>query len=140
MIKKLILVFVRVLTIQSYAQQRGTASPYSFYGIGSLKFKGTVENRSMGGLSIYVDSIHVNLRNPASYATENIGSYPYSRESRPVKFTVGGGHTATTLKTETNKDNASTTSFDYLALSLPMGKFGVGIGLMPYTSVGYRLD
>src|SRR5690606_12004787 len=138
MIKKLILVFVGVLTIQSYAQQRGTASPYSFYGIGSLKFKGTVENRSMGGLSIYVDSVHVNLRNPASYATENIQGYRY--ESRPVKFTVGGGHTATTLKTETNKDNASTTSFDYLALSLPLGKFGVGIGLMPYTSVGYRLE
>ena len=52
MIKKLVLVFIAFFAIQSYAQQ-GTASPYSFYGIGSLKFKGTVENRSMGGLSIY---------------------------------------------------------------------------------------
>lgn len=140
MIKKLILVFIGVLTIQSFAQQRGTASPYSFYGIGSLKFKGTVENRSMGGLSIYVDSIHVNLRNPASYATENVQYYNYGNVTRPVKYTVGGSYSTSGLKTETNKDNASTTSLDYLALSLPMGKFGVGFGLVPYTSVGYRLE
>ncbi|MBU3821042.1 hypothetical protein KO566_03135 [Flavobacteriaceae bacterium XHP0103] len=138
MIKKLILVFIGVLTIQSYAQQRGTASPYSFYGIGSLKFKSTVENRSMGGLSVYVDSIHVNLRNPASYATENIQLL--RNESRPVKYTIGGSYSSIGLQTETNKDNASTTSLDYLALSLPLGKFGVGFGLVPYTSVGYKLE
>ena len=45
MIKKLVLVFIALFAIQSYAQQ-GTASPYSFYGIGSLKFKGTVESRN----------------------------------------------------------------------------------------------
>jgi len=66
MIKKLVLVFIAIIAIQSHAQE-GTSSPYSFYGIGSLKFKGTVENRSMGGLSIYADSVQVNLRNPASY-------------------------------------------------------------------------
>lgn len=138
MIKKLVLVFIAVSTIQSYAQQRGTASPYSFYGIGSLKFKGTVENRSMGGLSIYMDSIHVNLRNPASNATENLAYY--NNESRPVKFTVGGSYTNTSLKSETSKDNSAATSFDYLAMSFPVGKFGIGIGLMPYTSMGYKMQ
>ena len=65
MIKKIVFVFVALISFSSSAQE-GTTSPYSFYGIGSLKFKGTVENRSMGGLSIYTDSIHINLRNPAS--------------------------------------------------------------------------
>lgn len=138
MIKKLVLVFIAISTFQSYAQQRGTASPYSFYGIGSLKFKGTVENRSMGGLSIYIDSIHVNLRNPASYATDNLAYY--NNESRPVKFSVGGSHSSVGLKSSNSSDNSSTTSFDYVALSLPIGKFGVGLGLLPYTSVGYRLE
>lgn len=138
MIKKLVLVFIAVLTFHSYAQQRGTASPYSFYGIGSLKFKGTVENRSMGGLSIYMDSIHVNLRNPASNATENLAYY--NNESRPVKFTVGGSYTNTGLKSDTSKDNSGATSFDYLAMSFPVGKFGVSIGLMPYTAVGYKMQ
>ena len=70
MIKKLVLVFIALYAIQSYAQET-TASPYSFYGIGTLKFKGTVENQGMGGISVYTDSIHINLRNPASYTGKN---------------------------------------------------------------------
>lgn len=118
--------------------QEGTVSPYSFYGIGSLKFKGTVENRSMGGLSIYTDSIHVNLRNPASFTGNNMKVY--NEESRVVKFAVGGEHSSTNLKTSNASDKANATTFDYLALSVPMGKFGVGFGIMPYTSVGYKLE
>ncbi|MCF7567594.1 hypothetical protein L3X37_04345 [Sabulilitoribacter arenilitoris] len=137
MIKKLVIVFIAFLAIQSYAQQ-GTASPYSFYGIGSLKFKGTVENRSMGGLSVYTDSIHVNLRNPAAYTGENLAYY--GNESRPVKFTVGGSYSSIGLKSNTSSDNATAITFDYLALSVPLGKFGLGFGLMPYTSVGYKLE
>lgn len=139
MIKKLVLVFIALVAIQSYAQQ-GTASPYSFYGIGSLKFKGTVENRSMGGLSIYTDSIHVNLRNPASYATPNINSLGFDGESRPVKFSVGGSQSRLNLKSSTSSDKASSTTFDYIALSIPLNKFGFGFGLMPFTSVGYKLE
>ena len=137
MIKKLVLVFIAVTTINSYAQQ-GTTSPYSFYGIGSLKFKGTVENRSMGGLSIYTDSIHVNLRNPASYAGENLEMW--GGESRPVKFAVGGSYSSTNLESDKGSDKASSSTFDYLALNIPVGKFGFGFGLLPYTAVGYKLE
>ncbi|MEC3908218.1 hypothetical protein VOI54_14405 [Tamlana sp. 2201CG12-4] len=137
MIKKLVLVFIAIFAIQSYGQQ-ATASPYSFYGIGSLNFKGTVENRSMGGLSIYTDSIHVNLRNPASYAGENLAIW--GNESRPVKLAVGGSYKSTNLKSETSKGKASATALNYLAMSIPVGKLGFGFGLMPYTSVGYRLE
>jgi len=137
MIKKLVLVLIAIFAMQSYAQE-STASPYSFFGIGSLKFKGTVENRSMGGLSIYSDSIHVNLRNPASYAGKNIAFY--NNESRPVKFTIGGSHINTKLKSNLNSDNVSSSTLDYIAFSIPMGKFGFGFGLMPYTSVGYKLE
>ncbi|WP_298346818.1 hypothetical protein [uncultured Algibacter sp.] len=137
MIKKLVLVFIVVTAIHSYGQQ-GTTSPYSFYGIGSLKFKGTVENRSMGGLSIYSDSIHVNLRNPASYAGDNLAIW--NNESRPVKFTVGGSYSSSDLKSNQSSDKASSSTFDYLALNVPLGKFGFGFGLIPYTSVGYKLE
>jgi hypothetical protein len=135
--KKLVLVFIAVIAIHTYGQQ-GTTSPYSFYGIGSLKFKGTVENRSMGGLSIYTDSIHVNLRNPASYVGNNLAIW--NQESRPVKFAVGGSHVSTNLKSNTNSDKASSSTFDYLAINIPLGKFGFGFGLLPYTSVGYKLE
>ena len=49
--KKLLVLIIVVMSSISYAQQ-GASSPYSFYGIGSLKFKGTVENQSMGGISV----------------------------------------------------------------------------------------
>ncbi|MFL0353909.1 outer membrane protein transport protein [Xanthomarina sp. GH4-25] len=137
MIKKLVLVFIAMFAIQSYAQE-GTASPYSFYGIGSLKFKGTVENRSMGGISVFSDSIHINLSNPASYGSKNIEAY--NNESRPVKFAIGGGHTNSKLKSDTSSDEVNSTTFDYLAMSFPIGKFGLGLGLIPYTSVGYKLE
>ena len=137
MIKKLLLVFIACFAIQSYAQQ-GTASPYSFFGIGSLKFKGTVENRSMGGLSIYKDSIHINLRNPATYGGNNIAYY--QNESRPVKFSVGGSHSSSNLETNSTSDRVQSSTFDYLALSIPVGKLGFGFGLLPYTAVGYKLE
>ncbi len=137
MIKKLVVVLIAFVALQSYGQE-GTASPYSFYGIGSLKFKGTVENRAMGGLSIYTDSIHVNLRNPAAYVSPNLKLW--NEESRPVKFSVAGSHNSSTLKANSGEEKVSATTFDYLALSMPIGKFGVGFGLVPYTSVGYRLE
>jgi hypothetical protein len=118
--------------------QEGTTSPYSFYGIGSLKFKGTTENISMGGLSIYTDSIHMNLRNPASYGGSNLKVY--NEEGRPIKFTVGGSHSNTKLETSTTSQDASASTFDYLAMAMPLGKLGIGFGLMPFTSVGYNLQ
>ncbi|MCT4629942.1 hypothetical protein [Winogradskyella sp.] len=139
MIKRLIVICITILSSSVFAQQ-GTASPYSFYGIGSLKFKGTVENRSMGGIGVYLDSIHINLRNPASYVGKNIDAYPFDGESRPVKFAVAGTASRVTLKGESGEDNANSSSFDYIALSVPIGKFGFGFGLLPYTSVGYKLD
>jgi hypothetical protein len=137
MIKKLVLVFIALFAIQSYAQE-GTASPYSFYGLGSLKFKGTAENRSMGAIGVYSDSIHLNLKNPASYASKNLEEYNY--ESRPVKFAVGGTHSNAKLKSDSAQDEVNSTTFDYFAMSFPVGKFGVGMGLIPYTSVGYKLE
>lgn len=137
MIKKLLIVFGVLFAITGYAQE-DTTSPYSFYGIGSLKFKGTVENRSMGGISIFTDSIHVNLRNPASYAGHNLATF--QDEGRPVKFAVGGSHTTAKLKSNSGSDRYSSSTFDYIALSIPMQKFGVGFGLLPFTSVGYKLE
>ena len=139
MIKRLVVIAITIFSSCSFAQQ-GTASPYSFYGIGSLKFKGTVENRSMGGIGVYLDSIHVNLRNPASYVGKNVDAYPFDGESRPVKFTVAGTMSDVNLKSNSSEVKTNSSTFDYLALSVPLGKFGFGFGLLPYTSVGYKLE
>ena len=123
------------LTVKS---QNSTSSPYSFYGIGSLDFKGTSESRAMGGVSVYNDSIHMNFRNPASYTGKNM--FSFNNEGRLVKFTVGLGHSETDLKTSTNSSETTNTSFEYLGLNVLMGKFGFGFGLIPFSSVGYKLQ
>ncbi len=137
MVKNLVIVLIAFFALQITAQE-GTASPYSFYGIGSLKFKGTTENRSMGGISVYNDSIHINLRNPAAYVGPNLAIF--NNESRPVKFAIAASHNTTNLESSTSSDKANATTVDYMAFSMPMGKFGLGLGILPYTSVGYKLE
>ncbi|WP_228850543.1 hypothetical protein [Aegicerativicinus sediminis] len=137
MIKKLILVVFSLFFYSSFAQQ-STASPYSFYGIGSLKFKGTVENRSMGGISVFTDSIHLNLQNPASFVGPNLEMW--NNESRPVKFSVGGSYSSSRLKSQSSTADANATTFDYLALNFPAGRLGFALGLMPHSAVGYKLE
>lgn len=137
MIKKLIVVFVAFIAVNTFAQQ-GTVSPYSFYGIGTLNFRGTIENRSMGGLSIYNDSIQVNLRNPAFHTGNNLKSF--NDESRPVRFAVGGNFNNTVLRTQNASSSVASATFEYLAFNLPAGKFGFTLGMLPFTSVGYNLQ
>ena len=135
--KNFLAVIALFISISTLAQQ-GSSSPYSFYGIGSLKFKGTVENQSMGGISVFNDSIHVNLRNPAGYAGQNLKSF--NDEGRPIKYTVGGSQSQINLKGVSASESSSTSSLDYLAIAIPLGKFGAGFGLLPYSSVGYKLQ
>ncbi len=125
MFRKIVIGLFLLITSIALAQE-GTSSPYSFYGIGSLKFRGTAESRSMGGLGVFSDSIHLNLQNPASYSG-----------LRLINFSVGGSHQIFTQKNATESQNTSTSTLDYLAMGIPMGKFGMGFGAMPYTSVGY---
>lgn len=109
--------------------QTGTPSPYSFYGAGDVTFKGSLENRLMGGVSSFPDSIHLNLQNPAALA-----------DLKFTTFTLGLSYKTTKFKTNTAEDNAERAPIDYIALGLPMGKFAASFGLMPYSSVGYKLQ
>ncbi len=109
--------------------QNGTVSPYSFFGIGDLRSVGTVENQMMGGLSMYTDSIHVNLRNPAAYGKLRLTTYAAAISHQELR-----------LKTFSEQQNSSVTNLDYLALGFPVGpNMGFGFGIMPFSSVGYNL-
>ena len=127
MIKKSIISACLFLSLVSFAQE-GTSSPYSFYGIGDIRFKGAAENRSMAGLAIAPDSIHINLQNPAGYSDLKLTS-----------FSLGGTYNTTSQKTNTQSGSARRTALDYLAVGLPLGKLGIGFGLIPYSSVGYKI-
>ncbi|WBL21966.1 hypothetical protein [Zunongwangia sp. HRR-M8] len=127
MIKRFIVIVALFSAFWAKAQEN-TTSPYSYYGVGLTNFKGTVENRAMGGLSTFSDSIHMNLTNPAGYA----------RLARTV-YTVGGSAESTKQETLNEEDRTKNVSLDYLGLGVPVGRFGFGLGLIPYSSVGYRI-
>ncbi|MFZ4105935.1 hypothetical protein [Flavobacterium sp.] len=127
MIKKIIVSFSLLLSLVSFAQE-GTSSPYSFYGIGDVRFKGTIENTSMGGMSVIPDSIHMNIVNPAMYSSLKLTTYA-----------VGGTFSVNKLKTDSQSEKAQRTALDYLAIGIPLKKLGIGFGLIPYSSVGYNV-
>ena len=108
--------------------QQTTSSPYSFYGVGEIRFEGTVENRLMGGLSILPDSIHVNIQNPASYSYLKL-----------TTFSVGGVFNSGNLRTSTEKEKTQRSTLDYLAVAIPLKNSGFCFGLIPYSAVGYRI-
>lgn len=128
MIKKVILIVTILLANFGFAQEN-TASPYSFYGIGSTKFKGTNDIVTMGGISVYSDSTHINILNPATYSNQMLTS-----------FQVGGTTSYYKLNSASNSEKAQKTTFDYLIMGFPVSKkLGVSVGVLPQSSVGYRL-
>ena len=109
--------------------QEGAFSPYSFYGTGLNTFKGTVENRSMGGISTMSDSIHINLKNPAAYADLDY-----------TAFTGGMTYNSITLQNNSSEDQNTLTTVDYFAVGIPINRLSIGFGLKPFTAVGYDIN
>jgi hypothetical protein len=128
MIKK-IFSFVFILIFSVSWSQDNTASPYSYYGLGEIKFKGTHDVRAMGGVSIFNDSIQLNIVNPASFS-----------KLKSTAFTIGATTSKTNFKTIVENEKAQRTSIDYLAVGFPYGKFGFTFGIMPYSAVGYKIE
>jgi hypothetical protein len=128
MIKKIVLLITILLASFCFAQEN-TASPYSYYGIGSTRFKGTNDIVNMGGISVYSDSLHINVLNPASYSNQLV-----------TTFQVGMTSSIYNLSTASAKEQAKKTTFDYLVMGFPVSKkVGVSLGLLPQSAVGYRL-
>ena len=109
--------------------QKGTLSPYSFYGFGEALFSGTADQRSMGGLVAHVDSIHHNISSPATLA-----------ELKLVNYNVGANYSSRNFISDANSSKNETAVIDYMTVAIPTKYFGFGFGLLPKTAVGYRLS
>ncbi|MBT6161020.1 hypothetical protein N8873_04980 [Flavobacteriaceae bacterium] len=128
MVKKYVVSFF-LLTSLIVSAQSGSVSPYSFSGLGEVNFRGTHANRTMGGVEVFTDSIHLNLLNPGSYGDLKFTTYSLGVNYKLNNFAA------------TDVSNArATANLDYLAIGVPAGIFGFGFGVVPYSSVGYRVE
>ncbi len=136
MIKKIVILLVYGAVTGLFAQN-GTASPYSYFGIGDLRTTGTAENQMMGGIAVYADSIHINLKNPAAYSKLGI---PAGGDFGITTYAAGVSRKELRLKSFTEQQSSSITNLDYLSLAFSWRKgVGIGFGVLPYSSVGYNL-
>ena len=118
-----------LLTCSYIFSQTGTTSPYSYAGLGDVNFRGTHVNRFMGGLEIYNDSIHANLSNPSSYAKLKLTNYTLGLNYR-INNMIGANETK----------SIASAGLNYIGIAMPTKYFGFGFGIIPYTSVGYKLS
>lgn len=111
--------------------QGGTNSPYSQYGLGTLSDQSQGFNRGMNGLGYALRSgSQVNALNPASYSAV---------DSLTMLFDMGLSLQLTNFKEGDRKLNAKNANFEYIvALFRMFPKFGVSVGLLPYTNIGYN--
>ena len=87
--------------------QTNTGSPYSINELGEINFSGNVSNLSMGGIDVKIDSIEVNLNNPASYAKLKTSNY-----------LVGTFLKTSSISNTISSENISSANINYIALSL----------------------
>lgn len=128
MIKNLVKIFLIIFTNIALSQS-GTNSPYSYTGLGEVNFRGNQINRFMGGLEVYNDSIHANLSNPSSYAKLLLTTY-----------SIGLNYSNNQLSDTNDSKSLISSGLDYIGIAIPTKKFGFGFGIIPFTSVGYKLS
>ena len=128
MIKNLVKIFLLIFTNIALSQS-GTNSPYSYTGLGEVNFRGNQINRFMGGLEVYNDSIHANLSNPSSYAKLLLTTY-----------SIGLNYSNNQLSDTNDSRSLISSGLDYIGIAIPTKKFGFGFGIIPFTSVGYKLS
>lgn len=127
--KIFLLVFALFSVIYTVFSQQTTESPYSYYGIGELNPKGTIEEKTMGGIGVFADSTRVNMKNPAALS-----------QLKLTAFAAGASFDSKKIVSNITKVKTNSTSVDYVVLGFPIvEKLGFSAGLTPISSVGYKL-
>ena len=130
MAKRLFFIFL-IFSALAVSAQNGTVSPYSAFGLGEFRSIRSVENQSMGGITFFSDSIHLNINNPAGLGKLGLATYSGSLSRKQIE-----------MATATEKQRVSVTNMEYIGLAFPLKtqRAGMAFGLKPFSSVGYTLE
>lgn len=110
-----------------------TYSPYTFYGIGDIHQEGNAAIRAMGGAGVgFRNYLFVNTLNPASYSSVRNNSFLSNFDMEGQNFYT---------RTTDAKTSHNTFNIRDISMSFPLAKgLGMGVGVMPYSSVGYNVS
>ena len=121
-----------LLIFQASGQTR-ISSPYSYYGLGELRFNQNFQNMGMGGLGIgFRSNTSVNDVNPASYSAVDTLSFVFEATLFSHFYQQ---------RTNTSNQMGNYTALGSLGFSTPITSWwSVGFGLKPFSSVGYKIS
>lgn len=138
-------VILAMLGVSEASAQGGAAvtaySPYTMFGIGELQTIGTAQSRAMAGVGVAWRSTQMpSIANPAGYSATlqksflfNVGIEGNFLQNVQRQY---AGDSYTTAKNGKNSVN-----IHEIAVQFPLAKrLGMGLSLMPYSSVGYKMS
>jgi hypothetical protein len=115
-----------------------TYTPYSFYGVGDLASPGVASNLGMGGIGTGLRSSYsINFMNPAALTAQDSLSFMFDFGVENYNFySVYFSNDGTEHRSASNSLNVH-----HVVFSFPVyKKFVVGVGLLPYSNVGYKVE
>ncbi len=117
--------------LQASSQTR-IISPYSMYGIGELNNQKLSRNLGLAGIGYgYRSNLTVNYLNPASYSAIDSTSFVFEA--------IGYSHFYE-QETTSQFQSSNYSSLGNISFGFPVtNKIGVGLGLKPYSFVGYKI-
>lgn len=118
-------------------------SPYTMFGIGELQTIGTAQMRAMGGVGVAWRSTQMpSMINPAGYSATlqnsflfNVGVEGNFLQNAQKQYGASGDFTRMA------KNGKNSVNIHEIAIQFPLVKgLGMGLSLMPYSSVGYKMS
>ncbi len=118
-------------------------SPYTMFGIGELQTIGTAQMRAMGGVGVALRSTQQpSMLNPAGYSVTMQKSFLFSvgaegnfLQNKQKQYGADGSLSGVA------KNGKNSVNIHEIAVQFPLAKrLGMGISLMPYSSVGYKMS
>jgi hypothetical protein len=130
--KKVLAVGCVTLLCGTTMAQTGTVSPYTRYGLGALRFPGSVKQVSMGHTGVALsDRDRINVLNPAAMGVLETANLEAAVQADVTRHTADGVSQTT---------NGSTISYFSLGFPVVKGKWGAALGVRPYSSAGYDVS
>ncbi len=131
MLKRIIILFLLITNI--LFAQNDTSTPYSLFGLGVENKTATGGLTGLGNTGIAQQNPYeINIYNPASLGSIKQNSFLY-------ELGVNGAYS--TIKNDNISETTSDANLSHIAIAFPIKKnWGMSIGLLPYTKVGYDID